>query len=178
MSIEDRYTPDELLVIHGLPSLIGAAVAYSSDNGPIGTAREMMATAKAVVRGRNRFDDNELVASVLPTIEDQDEAEAEGKSVREALMARLQEKEVNSREAMADQAVEDAAMVSAMLDERASPEEAAGYREWSMDVAVASAKAAREGGFLGIGGERIGEGEKATIARVAEALGATQPDID
>ena len=177
MAIEERFTDEELLVIHGLPSLIGAAVAYSSDNGPIGTAKEMMATAKAVVRGRNRFDDNELVSSVLPVIEDRDDAIAEGKSVREALMARLEEKGVNSREAMADQAVADSTMVSEMLAVKATPEEAAGYREWAIDVAVASAKAAREGGFLGVGGERIGEGEKETIARIAAALGVDAPDL-
>ena len=40
-----------------------------------------------------------------------------------------------------------------------------------MGVAANVAKAAKEGGFLGIGGTRISEGEKEAFAQIAEALG-------
>jgi len=57
------------------------------------------------------------------------------------------------------------------LDEKASPQERAGFLAWLLTVANATAEAGREGGFLGIGAVRVSEQEKAALAALKQALG-------
>jgi hypothetical protein len=61
--------------------------------------------------------------------------------------------------------------VNEILDAKATPEEAAAFRQWILQAAQASADAAKEGGFMGIGATRVSEGEKAMIAKLGEVLG-------
>ena len=58
-----------------------------------------------------------------------------------------------------------------VLDAKATPDEAKGYKQWVVSVAVTVANAAKEGGFLGIGGELISDKEKAALESVSSALG-------
>jgi hypothetical protein len=59
----------------------------------------------------------------------------------------------------------------AVLDEKSTPEEKAGYSAWLVNVAQATAEAGREGGFLGIGSVRVSEQEKTALAGLQQALG-------
>ena len=64
-----------------------------------------------------------------------------------------------------------------LLAKKASTEEAAEYKAWAMSVAENVAKAAKEGGFLGFGGEQVSAGEKTLFAELASTLGADTPSI-
>jgi hypothetical protein len=64
----------------------------------------------------------------------------------------------------------------ALLDEKATPEEAAEIKQWLYDMAVAVAEAAKEGDFMGIGGVRVNEAEKAMLHRIAETLGLVKKE--
>ena len=44
-------------------------------------------------------------------------------------------------------------------------------RQWLRDISQKVAEAAKEGGFLGIGGERVSPAEQATLEEIDEALG-------
>ena len=70
-----------------------------------------------------------------------------------------------------EQVVEELGRVNEILDAKATPEEAAAFRQWILQAAQASADAAKEGGFMGIGATRVSEGEKAMIAKLGEVLG-------
>ena len=59
----------------------------------------------------------------------------------------------------------------AVLDEKSTPKEKAGFGSWLMTVAQATAEAGREGGFLGIGSVRVSEKEKAALAELKAELG-------
>ena len=59
----------------------------------------------------------------------------------------------------------------AVLDTKATPEEAAGYKQWLMRIAQATAEAGKEGGILGIGAVRVSDKEKAAIDQLGSALG-------
>jgi hypothetical protein len=52
-----------------------------------------------------------------------------------------------------------------------SPAEAEEYKRWLVSLARQTAEAAKEGGFLGIGGTRVSEGESTAITELAAALG-------
>jgi hypothetical protein len=78
---------------------------------------------------------------------------------------------VDSTDKLREQLIADSKEVARILDAKASPEEAREYKEWAMQIAESVAKAAKEGGFLGIGGTRVSEGEKEAFAQIADALG-------
>lgn len=170
-STASRFSEDEQMLLTMMPTLVGSAVAFSSKNGAVGTVKEMFANAKAAAAGAKDYPNNEIIRSVLPHFEDRDEAVAAAKEMREVQVERLKAAGIASKEDMRDHALSEAARANDLLSAKASLEEAGEYREWVMSVANAVANAAKEGGFLGIGGEQVGEGEAQTIADVSAALG-------
>ncbi|MFC2037531.1 hypothetical protein ACFLYD_06155 [Chloroflexota bacterium] len=99
-----------------------------------------------------------------------------------SLLADMKEKAENKEQLPSDLSKDDAeAMKAQILDEirgvvgileaKASPEEAAGFKQWLMSTAEAVAEASKEGGFLGIGGQRVTDKEKAAMAEIAATLG-------
>lgn len=60
---------------------------------------------------------------------------------------------------------------SELVGRKASPDEANAYRKMLIDIAQDAADASKEGGFLGFGGVRVSDKEKAFIADVSRAAG-------
>ena len=94
------------------------------------------------------------------------------KAMRAKQIERIQAAGIKSPEDMKAKAIADAAAVNTLLNEKVDAADAGEYRAWVMSVATEVAKAAKEGGFLGIGGEEVSEGETETMAEIASALGA------
>lgn len=69
--------------------------------------------------------------------------------------------------------VRDAASV---VDQKASVDEAKGYRAWLYQIAVDAANASKEGGFLGIGAVRVSDAEKAALHELAVILAIEPPE--
>jgi hypothetical protein len=67
--------------------------------------------------------------------------------------------------------LEQLSSTAALVDEKCSEAEAAGYKQWLMGVAEATAEAGKEGGFLGIGAVRVSDKEKAAMEQISKALG-------
>jgi hypothetical protein len=57
-----------------------------------------------------------------------------------------------------------------VLGRKASAEEVETYKRFVLTVAEAAAGAHREGGFLGVGGKNVSEGERAALDEIAAAL--------
>lgn len=66
-------------------------------------------------------------------------------------------------------AVESLRAVAAIVDAKA-PADAASFKTWLRDISKVVADASTEGGFLGFGGVRVSEAEKATLAEISSAL--------
>jgi hypothetical protein len=137
----------------------------------IGTAKEMMANAKSASAGLDDYPDNSIIRMILPVFEDQSEAMDRAKSMRDRQMDELKAADISTREQMKAHALSEASAVNDLLAAKASAVEAAQYRQWVMGVANAVATAAKEGGFLGFGGEEVSEGEIETLADISQALG-------
>jgi hypothetical protein len=60
---------------------------------------------------------------------------------------------------------------SELLANKATPEEAAEVKQWLAKIGQATAEAAKEGGFLGIGGVLVSDEEKAALATIKSTLG-------
>lgn len=166
-----NLTEDEQLTLTTLPSLIGSAVAFSAKSGAIGTVKEMMANAKAAVAGRTSFPDNELINSILPNMDDAGAALERAKSIQAAQVERIKAAGVESADDMRDYVLAQAGAARELLASKVDSAEAAQYKEWVMGVADSVANAAKEGGFLGMGGEQVSDSETETIAAIKNELG-------
>ena len=65
--------------------------------------------------------------------------------------------------------LETLSQTAAVLDAKA-PNDAGGFKAWLRGISERVASAASEGGFLGFGGVRISDAEKATLGEISEAL--------
>ncbi|MBN2256731.1 MAG: hypothetical protein JW704_02770, partial [Anaerolineaceae bacterium] len=62
--------------------------------------------------------------------------------------------------------------LAALLSQK-SPADAEAYKQWVYQIAKRSAEAAKEGGLLGFGGEKVSEVETTALQEGATALGIT-----
>lgn len=173
MTFKERFSEEEQFLLVSTTSLIGSAMAFAEGSG-LGTVKEMLASAKSLMKGVKEYPNNELIKGILPNMENAQEAMAEAKAFREKAISRLKDKGITSHEQMSQQLIEDCRAVTELLDEKASEQEKEEYNEWAMSIAENVAKAAKEGGFLGFGGERVSEGEKEMFRKIAFALGTGQ----
>ena len=139
----------------------------------LGTVKELFSNTKSFMEGSKTFPNNEIIVGILPNMEDRKEAKAQAKAFQEKSKAWFKEKDINSAEQMNQLVVDNSRKVAKLLKEKASQEEAAEYKEWTMSIAESVAKAAKEGGFLGFGGERVSANEKELYTTIAEALGSS-----
>jgi hypothetical protein len=70
-----------------------------------------------------------------------------------------------------DRILEELRAVNALLEAKATRDEADEFRDWVREAAQAAAKAAKEGGFLGFGGVLVSEREQQMLDRLGEAFG-------
>jgi len=70
-----------------------------------------------------------------------------------------------------DRALTDLKATVAILDAKA-PADTVAFKAWLGHIAQKVAEASSESGFLGFGGEPVSDKEKATLAELAQILGA------
>ena len=162
MTVISDYSADERQVL--LSSLEAAAVAVSAAS--LGrkeeTGREGFAAASFVLGSRHAYVRNTLVSSVILELEGDVRA---GRSFPD--FAR-----VASAPGAAQSAMDTLRSAVALLDLKASPDEAAGYQGWLMQDATTTAEAGKEvQGFLGSGGVLVNDAERAALQGIAEVLG-------
>jgi hypothetical protein len=157
MTTKADYTEEEWETLRRATMVAGFAVSLADPGGPIELTKESMAAMRTA--GLPPTDDELLIAVSQDALAQQQQ--------RHNVIGELDLKAATVRE----QVVEELGRTAAILEAKATPEEAAAFRQWIVQAAQASAEAAKEGGFLGIGATRVSEGEKAMIAKVREVLG-------
>ena len=164
MATKANFTPDEWKAILGSPMLAGMAVTLAEPSGLWGTMKEGMASGYAVLEAKRDAGASELAKALVADMET-----SEGRSAaQDGLKAQLTGK---SPAEIKQQAIATLTRVGQILDAKA-PADATAFKAWLKHVAEKVAEASTEGGFLGFGGVRVTDAEKASIAEVAQALGA------
>jgi hypothetical protein len=165
MAIKDTLTEDEWFLLISTPSMIGASVAAAGQSG-IGTMSEMAVSLQSIASAGKAFPNNELIAEITKRAENREEAKAEALKYRDKAMAKLQGKKPAD---LTQEMLEDTKKVVSLLQQKA-PQALEDYKKWSLEVAEKVANAAKEGGFLGFGGERVSANEKSLIDNIKAAL--------
>lgn len=148
MSTKADYNAEEWALVVQAPALAGMRV-IAADRG--GTVRESLSMGRAYQEARAEGGEGllgEIVASP-PGIDP-----GRGQELLEHLPDEL-------RRAVG------------ILEANGTPEEVETYKGFVLDVAETVAKAHKEGGFLGIGGTQISEGERTALQEIAGALGVS-----
>jgi hypothetical protein len=162
MATKADFTPQEWDILRDAPQIVMLAVATAGSSGPIGSIKEAFAPVGAIIEAAKGND------ALLRAICDREELKAAQQSLRNSIKLAGDAKAL--REQLQNLAAEKAEAANAILKKKGSPEDLNAFRRLLMDIADRTASAAKEGSFLGFGGERVSEGERAVIKRLSQAL--------
>jgi hypothetical protein len=161
MSNKESYTAEEWQTLTRAPFIASLAIVSGAPSGPLGIMHEATAMAQSMQELIQQS--NEPLMAAIGA-----ELKEDPKKMQEEL--KVNAKSPADVEAQALEALKNA---SSILAAKATPEEAAAYKKFVMDMGARVAGAAKEGGFMGMGGVQVSDREKAILAELATALGVT-----
>jgi len=161
MTTKTDYTAEEWNVVMQSPMAAAMVVMYASPSNPVGLAQEAFAVSKMLAENVGKPSGVGLIDAVAEQIKD-----AEG---RKAAQPPRPEAGADIT-ALKGRALDTLRQLNVLLTTKAPADEAAKFREWILATAQRVAGAAKEGGFLGIGGASISAEETAAIAEVERTL--------
>jgi hypothetical protein len=157
---KDAFSPDDWQQVRIAPWVVAIAVMAADPNGAAGTEREVEELRRLVADTDAHASSNDLIRAVADDLT----ADRTSDGPIPAGWA-------DGFASLRDRAVEHVRSVVAVLDEVAEPGEAQQFQAWLMDLASGVAAAAKEGGFLGLGGTRVSEAEVSVLDELADVLG-------
>jgi hypothetical protein len=164
MATKSDFTTDQWNKLVQAPLLAGFAVSAADPSGLIGTLQEGMASAKALADAKSDAGADALIKAVVDDL-----LTAEGRTAaRESVQRLIQGAELAQIKA---RALAELGETAKILD-AVAPADAGPFKAWLNTVANKVAEAASEGGFLGFGGQKVSEAERATLAEISTALNA------
>jgi hypothetical protein len=159
VTTKTAFTEEEWVRVLRAPLVAGMAISLSDPGGPIEATKESVASLRTATNPPSR---EELLADVAL------EVQSMAQEHRNPLSGFKPTKDRPPGEQVLDELEEAHRIVAA----KATPEETDAFSRWLVASAQAAADAAKEGGFMGIGAERVSEGEQAMLERVRAAVGA------
>ena len=127
--------------------------------------KEAIASSSTLARAKSDAGANELVKAVVSDFETKEGRAAVQEALRQQLAGTKKPGDVV-------QALANLKEVSAILDAKA-PQDAAGFKGGYKPSASTWLRRLRRGGFLRIGGVKVSDAEKATLADISKALGTS-----
>jgi hypothetical protein len=160
MTSKTDFTDEEWTRLKRAPFLAGMAISLADPGGPIEAVKETGATLRTVLRAAEEGGHGELVDTIARDV-------ADDARQRKSPMAGFKpSKGANAGVEILDELGE----LNRLLSQKGTPEDAAALREWVLAAAQEAANAAKEGGFMGFGAERVSQGEQEMLDRLGEAL--------
>ena len=162
MTTKADFTNEEWTYLLQAPTAAGMYIMMADPNFVIGSMKEAFAVSAGII-SKEKESNSELLTALL----------ADFKEKEMVKQARLKFEEKNL-EAMKQTSLNVLRKVVQLLAEKATPEEAAEIKNWLYELAVKTAEAAKEGGFLGFGGKRVSEKEEKALQELADLLGVSR----
>ncbi|MBZ9753367.1 hypothetical protein K7W42_21260 [Deinococcus sp. HMF7604] len=162
MSIKDNFSSEEWTTVMNGPGRAGAAVVAASPSGITGLLAEGRALAQAVRAGLSAPGRTPLLEAMAADL------------LGPAPERTARPEPATSMDDARDQSLQGVRQAAWLVSAKTSPEDAAAYRHLLLKVADEVANAAKEGGFLGIGGEQVNDRERAVLDELRRLLG-TEP---
>ena len=157
MTTKSDFTEDEWARVVRAPMVAGMAISLADPGGPIEATKETMASVKSATNPPSR---EQLLAEVALEIQ----------AMAQQRQNPLKGYKPSRDSAVGEQVLEELRAVQGIVAAKASPEETAAFGTWLVAAAQAAADAAKEGGFMGIGAERVSEREQAMLDQVRASV--------
>lgn len=164
MTGREDFTDEEWFRVRSAPWQVAMGVVEIARSGPFTTGRELRAVEDELGRVQEHGAEHDLIRVVAHALAS-DEAEA-------ASGGTPPDDESATDEDLPTAVLTAMAALAELLTGKVTPEEAAAYRAWLVELATKVAEAGKEGGFAGIGGRRVSQAEQAFLTDLEAALGA------
>ena len=156
MTSKADFSEEEWARLKRGPFVAGMAISLADPGGPIELVKETSATLRTVRDAATSGGHGELVEAIAKEVASERQNPVH---------------DFKPKGAMAGQQIlEEITAANRTATEKATPEEAAAYRDWLRSAAREAANAAKEGGFLGFHAERVSEGEQRMLDKLDEVL--------
>lgn len=166
MATKTDFSSAEWEILRDAPHLVIIAVTVAGASGIFGSIAEALAPSSIIseaLQGSNQLlrdiCEREEIKASIDAIKTRAKASGDFSGLQKALRTEAIDK---SRSAIE------------ILRQKASSEDIVAYREFLIALGNKVANAAKEGDFLGFGGERVSEHERTLLAELAEAVGILQ----
>jgi hypothetical protein len=156
MAGKSDFSVEEWDLLRQSPFMASLMVAAASPSGPLGLMKEASAAGR-VIRGVAQSAGTRLVQAVA---EDLDQVTSFPKRPEGADPGMTQDLALNALKRTSD-----------LLAKKATPEEAREFKQWLTTIAQQTAEAAKEGGFLGLGGALVSDNEQIALNAIRSVLG-------
>jgi hypothetical protein len=156
MSTKADFNADQWDLLRSSPLMASILVVAASPSGPVGLLQESTAAGKMIVQTAQ--------SAQTPLLKALTEDLTQHMSIPKPPPGATPEQVQGAAEEILKR-------TSALLAEKATPEETAETKQWLAKVAQATAEATKEGGFLGFGGTLVSDQEKTALATVNSVLG-------
>jgi tellurite resistance protein len=166
----DDFSEEDRRLLRWAPIAVISAVIGSSPGGPVSIMQETGAAVQFFEQTAESHRNNPLIAEALIALKDRFETYFQKPQEGAA-------NEINFFELGKDpnRALEACRETNILIKFKADPSEADEYRRWLVALADSVAKGAKEGGFMGIGGELVNDKERAILESIARILGVEPP---
>jgi hypothetical protein len=161
MTTKADFSDDEWARLERAPVVAGMAISLADPGGPIEAFKESMAAIKTLTEAAQSDGRGELVEAVAKSV-------GEKARQRQSPLGDFKPRGAQAGE----QILEELRAVNELVTRKATPDEAAAFRDWLLTAARRSAEAAKEGGFLGFNAQRVSEGEQRMLEKLEDALAA------
>jgi hypothetical protein len=149
MTTKSEFNAEEWDQVAQAPALAAVMVMLAERGGAI---RESIALGKAYAEAR-RDSRNEFIEALVSS------------------PPHIDPGSMGQRDQLRTQLPERIRSATALVEQKATPEEAQEYRDFILRLADVVAHAAKEGGVLGIGGKEVSQEEQAALDQLASTLG-------
>jgi hypothetical protein len=164
MASKADFTQEEWSAVRDAPYLAAMAVTVAGASGLIGTLKEAFTATSSLVQGMKS--QSELIRSLSA----REEIQAAQEGVR-SLVQPAAGSDLGALKAKLQSLVSDRVHAAVdVVSKKGTGQDVAAYREFVKGIGDRVAEAAKEGGLLGFGGERVSEGERSMLALLDRAL--------
>lgn len=163
MTAKTAFTTEEWATLRNTPNLVAAATMLAGNSGLFGSFKESFATAQAMFQGISSS--NELIKALS-----QREEISEAQQFVRSQISFAEAK--NAAAKFSGLATGGTTAALNILRTKGTTDDGIAYKNWLTDIADKISQSAKEGGFLGFGGELVSEGEKTFIAALKQSIGA------
>jgi hypothetical protein len=156
------YNEEEQELLRSAIESAAVAVSAASPGRKEETVSEGYAAADLILKSQPEFVGNTLVTSIIVQLQADLASGHVFPNYLDVAMApgSLEESMIVLRR------------VAQLVDAKAAPDEAAGYKGWLLEISWAVARAGKEDqGFLGHGGVMVNQAERSALAAIAQSLG-------